>query len=226
MSELIVANLDTSSLNLLLNLIFFSSLSPFLHIIEMGASATVSMQIAAARPCISSSTRVSTSKMVSNAKASFYGSYHAISSTKHLSLSSPVTRSTGKLITRAMSQDTASSGSYGLPIDLRGITVLCLEISYIWWMGILAGSQEPVGTSMLPIRVKNVIYMVNSPKYNYVCTLYINFFNSFYNNREKGIHSWSSRWQWVWMGYCKGTCSSWCRNSCWNLGSCKSTVDP
>jgi hypothetical protein len=93
----------------------------------MGASATFSIQIAAAQPCISSSARFSSSKMISLAKTSFYGSYHATSSTKSLSLSGPVTRSTGKLITRAMSQDTASTASYGLPIDLRGTMVPVLS---------------------------------------------------------------------------------------------------
>jgi hypothetical protein len=126
----------------------------------MGASATFSMQIAAVRPCISSSTRVSSSKMLSLAKTSFYGSYHAISSTKHLTLSCPVARSSGKLITRAMSQDTASTGSYGLPIDLRGTVVPVLVKYCTLWEWVSCEFPGMVGISMLRSKLK-WYYMVS-----------------------------------------------------------------
>ncbi|KAJ1697887.1 hypothetical protein LUZ63_006399 [Rhynchospora breviuscula] len=119
----------------------------------MGASATFSMQIAAARPCISNSARVSTSKIAPLARASFCGSYHAIASPKLLSSRSPMTVSTGKFITRAMSQDTASTGSNGLPIDLRGkrafIAGIADDNGYGWAIAkalAAAGAEILVGT--------------------------------------------------------------------------------
>ncbi|KAJ3693169.1 hypothetical protein LUZ60_008649 [Juncus effusus] len=113
----------------------------------MGASATISMQMAPIRPCIA----LKAAPFAKSGPCQLYRS--ASSSLKLRSVPVPVPANHSKLITRAMSQDSSDSNSSGLPIDLRGkrafIAGIADDNGYGWAIAkalASAGAEILVGT--------------------------------------------------------------------------------
>ena len=97
------------------------------HLLEMATTAASSLQIATARPCISSSRRLfkaGAAILGCNSKAV---SWNKLTSACHISSVQPFQRSFtsssikfDKVVTKAMSEATENKPISGLPIDLRG----------------------------------------------------------------------------------------------------------
>lgn len=97
------------------------------HLLEMATTASSSLQIAAARPCLSSSRRLfkaGATILGGNSKAA---TWNKLTSGCHISSVQPFQRSFtsssikfSKVATKAMSNSSESKPVSGLPIDLRG----------------------------------------------------------------------------------------------------------
>jgi enoyl-[acyl-carrier protein] reductase I len=97
------------------------------HLLEMATTASSSLQIAAARPCISSSRRLfkaGAAILGGNSKAA---TWNKLTSACHISSVQPFQRSFtsssikfNKVATKAMSNTSENKPVSGLPIDLRG----------------------------------------------------------------------------------------------------------
>jgi enoyl-[acyl-carrier protein] reductase I len=113
----------------------FSSKKLFLS--RMAATAASGLQMATARPCISSSHRVVKAGAAILGASSKGASWAKLASGSHISSIQPFQRTfmsssvkLNKAVTKAMSESSASKPVSGLPIDLRGtfafLLFLCL----------------------------------------------------------------------------------------------------
>ncbi|XP_057953178.1 enoyl-[acyl-carrier-protein] reductase [NADH], chloroplastic-like isoform X2 [Malania oleifera] len=136
------------------------SLPQRVHLLKMAATAASGLQMATARPCISSSCRIFQARTAILGVNTKRASWAELTSTSHISCVQPFRASlmpystnSGKSITKAMSEASGNKSMAGLPIDLKGkrafIAGVADDNGYGWAIAkslAAAGAEILVGT--------------------------------------------------------------------------------